>query len=481
MRDMHRDINNNIVVWETPLTYISIMKKHILFFFLSIFCLNAINAEVTCDWSEDGTLTISGNGEMDECKNIPILKYPLTDYPWIDVKDMIKRVVIENGIINIGDNAFSTCVNLTSVIIPNTVTSIGAKAFSGCSSLTSVTIPDGVTSIGREAFRACSITSITIPNSVTDIGYNAFYECKELSSVNFPKASYCNFDEGMFGSTKWYREWYADENANNYLYLGDCLFAYKGNDKIATIKNGTKKILKSAFSNCSGLTSVTIPNSVTSIDGYAFSGCSGLTSIAIPNSVTSIGEYAFNGCSGFTSVAIPSSVTSIGEYAFSGCSSLISITIPNGVVCIEDNTFSRCYSLTTVTIPQSVTEIDGGAFEDCYKLKEIYLLNPIPPQFVSTSFKNVSFQHVKLFVPEGAADSYKYQLPSSVIWEHGCYWNIFANIYEVNNSSILMPAEPITRNNIQHLLMYNLNGEMVNKNTLKHGVYIKNGKKVIVK
>ena len=47
----------------------------------------------------------------------------------------------------------------------------------------------------------------------------------------------------------------------------------------------------SAFSNCSGLTSVTIPNSVTFIGTYAFSGCSGLTSVTIPNSVTSIAQY----------------------------------------------------------------------------------------------------------------------------------------------------------------------------------------------
>ena len=51
-----------------------------------------------------------------------------------------------------------------------------------------------------------------------------------------------------------------------------------------------------AFSDCSGLTSITIPNSVTTIDSNAFSGCSGLTSITIPNSVTTIGDYAFDIC-----------------------------------------------------------------------------------------------------------------------------------------------------------------------------------------
>ena len=59
--------------------------------------------------------------------------------------------------------------------------------------------------------------------------------------------------------------------------------------------------------------------SVTSIGNSAFSDCSGLTSVTIPNSVTSIGDYTFWACSSLTSITIPNSVTSIGESAFSGC------------------------------------------------------------------------------------------------------------------------------------------------------------------
>ena len=72
-----------------------------------------------------------------------------------------------------------------------------------------------------------------------------------------------------------------------------------------------------AFSNCSGLTSVTIPSSVTSIGNHAFYNCSGLTSVTMPN-VTSIGEDAFYGCSGLTFITMPN-VTSIGKQAFYNC------------------------------------------------------------------------------------------------------------------------------------------------------------------
>ena len=101
--------------------------------------------------------------------------------------------------------------------------------------------------------------------------------------------------------------------------------------------------------------------------GYAaFSDCSGLTSLTIPSSVTSIGEYAFYGCSGLTSLTIPSSVTSIGYYAFSGCSGLTSLTIPSSVTSIDDNAFSGCSGLTSIYVyPEKVPILGTGVFSGC--------------------------------------------------------------------------------------------------------------------
>ena len=185
----------------------------------------------------------------------------------------IQKLVIPDGITNIGQYAFYGCSSLTSVTIGNSVTSIGNEAFYNCTNLTSVTIPNSVTSIEQEAFRYCSsLTSVTIPNSVTSIGEAAFSACTGLTSVNIPSS------------------------VNN--------------------------IGEAAFMRCTSLTSITIPNSVTSIGSYTFCNCSGLTSITIPESVTSIGDNAFRGCSGLTSVSIGSGVTNIGDLAFSYCSVL---------------------------------------------------------------------------------------------------------------------------------------------------------------
>ncbi len=147
--------------------------------------------------------------------------------------------------------------------------------------------------------------------------------------------------------------------------------SYKGSIKTVMIGDSVTSIGSSAFSGCSGLTSVDIPDSVTTIGSGAFYYCTGLTSVDIPDSVTSIGGYAFYGCSGLTSVDIPDSVTSIGEDAFSYCSGLTSVDIPDSVTSIGYEAFYNCSGLTSVEIGDSVTRIGGYAFRGCSGLTSV--------------------------------------------------------------------------------------------------------------
>ncbi len=106
------------------------MKKNIFLLFLAICSFSAIHAEVDWKLDDNGTLTIWGT-EMPH--------YVLSYAPWHKDKEKIKKVVVENGVINIGILAFSDCSSLTSVEIPNSVTTIETYAFKGCTSLTSIT------------------------------------------------------------------------------------------------------------------------------------------------------------------------------------------------------------------------------------------------------------------------------------------------------------------------------------------------------
>lgn len=101
---------------------------------------------------------------------------------------VIPSTVTYNGkqytVTSIGDNAFSSCYNLTKVTIPNSVTEIGSGAFDSCTGLTTMTIPNSVIFIGSSAFADCTgLTTVTMGNSVLSIEDKAFYNCKSLDHV----------------------------------------------------------------------------------------------------------------------------------------------------------------------------------------------------------------------------------------------------------------------------------------------------------
>jgi len=157
---------------------------------------------LTWTLDDNGTLTISGTGDMDN--------YTLYDYmtTWYDKCNLIKNIVIEEWVTSIGNWSFSDCQLLCSVDIPDSVTSIGRSAFRRCTLLTNIKLPDGITSISRRLFSGCtSLINIKIPNNVTSIGRMAFSYCTSLTTITIPE-DVTSIDELPFGGCKSLKEIY---------------------------------------------------------------------------------------------------------------------------------------------------------------------------------------------------------------------------------------------------------------------------------
>ena len=120
-----------------------------------------------CAWlfdSENGaTLTISGNGAMaDYSASNPA--------PWSVFE--ISKVIIEDGVTSIGNDAFLSCA-VGEIEIADSVTSIGVNAFNSCT-IAEITLPESLKTVGACAFESTRIMSVVIPRSVETIGDLAF-------------------------------------------------------------------------------------------------------------------------------------------------------------------------------------------------------------------------------------------------------------------------------------------------------------------
>ena len=346
-----------------------------------------------CTWTLDGTvLTISGNGAMET--------YSTIQPSW---GREITRVIIKQGVTNVGPGAFAKCIKLTSVTLSDSVTRIENSAFSGCTNLTNITLPGNVTSIEDSAFSSCTgLTSFTFPDSVTSIGKSAFSGCTGLTRITIPDGYIMHYTfAGCTGLTNITLP--GNVRGIGRGAFGDCI-----NLKSITLPDNLTIICDDAFSNCKSLTSINIPNKLVRICKNAFRNCQSLKHVdmpsvekwcniifensystpfvygaepyidgkkvedlVIPDGVTSIGDFAFSEFSGLRSIDISDSVTNIGEYTFAGCTSLTSITIPDSVIDLGKGTFLNCKSLASIALSGGLTSIDESVFYGCTGLTSI--------------------------------------------------------------------------------------------------------------
>ena len=186
--------------------------------------------------------------------------------------------------------------------IPDSVTKVGAYAFSDCADLTNVIIPDTLSRIGDYAFYNCTgLTGAIIPDSVTLIASCAFYKCTALTNVSIGSKAYIQ-------SLAFSR---CDNLSGIWVSPDNLIFS---SDENGVLFNKDKTSLVCCPGGISG--AYEIPDSVTSIEYYAFSDCAGLTSVTVPENVTSIGTDAFRNCAGLTSVCFHGNAPEIDSNVF---------------------------------------------------------------------------------------------------------------------------------------------------------------------
>ena len=433
----------------------------------------------------------------------------------------LTSITIPNSVTSIGKRAFYNCSNLTSITIPNFVTSIGDGAFYGCSGLTSITIPNSVTSIGERAFIFCSgLTSITIPNSVTSIGMDAFYGCSGLTSITIPNSVTSIGDGAFYGCSGLT----SITIPNSVTSIGERAFIFCSGLTSITIPNSVTSIGDGTFQGCSGLTSITIPNSVTSIGGSAFSDCSSLTSIAIGNSVTGIGAYAFKDAKLRNIVVKAETPPNLEKNnAFSNQSYYHgTLMVPEGswdAYAYDDDWYQfinireMAYNATNLTNSKAYTmkSATEGAYlfydsvNDCVGTLNETALDDTEANNTWMSVEIDGKHYVynlgakKFLVSDKNASKTGYSLsdtPVSIDVEDGNDAIVFGKgkeFYMVINEklnvdegleTLIMTSTGIKETSVDSnmpTVIYNLNGQRINRSHVLNGVYIKNGKKVIIK
>ena len=375
------------------------MKRIVMLLLAVVLCFGVLAVEVgaaevsgecgenlTWVFDEDtGTLTISGSGNMED--------YSSASYqPWYGFSEKITRVVVEEGVTYIGNDAFSACYGLVSAELPESLTEIGYNAFYECGSLKEITIPDAVTCLGSRVFYECkALTQVKLPAGITEIPWDLFSGCSRLKSVEIPEKvtairSYAFYNcsgladvtipDGVIeievGAFSFCTSLTSIEIPDSVTLLDE--FVFDSCTKLASVKlpANIRKISTALFQGCAGLKSVVIPERVVRIENNAFFGCSSLTSLDIPEGVTGVGELAFAGCTGLTAVVIPERVTGIGESTFHHCRSLASVDIPESVTSIGNYAFADCESLTAIALPENVEEMGAYAFYGCYSLRDVW-------------------------------------------------------------------------------------------------------------
>lgn len=342
---------------------------------------NRCGDRMTWQISGDGTLTISGSGEMWNYDPYSSRK-PEPDPsavdgcpPWSLYSDSVRAVCVEEGVRDIGSYAFYEMYCLEDVTLPSTLRAVMPYAFSECPSLQAVTFPDGLERISDRAFAYTALTEVSLPDSVKTlgcgvfdgateltsvtlreglqtIGDNCFADCSALTDITFPESVISFGTDLMQNDTAWYRL----HEAEPFVMLNSrTLYRYQGDSPDVEIPDGITQIDAACF---------TFPIIYEDGDAWVWEEPrTDIRSVTLPDSLTVLPEKLFSGNSGLKQLRLGSGVRTLPDALCQNCTALTEVILPDGLLCIGKLTFSGCSGLEAIRIPDSVQDIALTAFQ----------------------------------------------------------------------------------------------------------------------
>lgn len=443
----------------------------------------------------------------------------------------LTSIQLPNKLENFWDNAFNGCTALNNIDMPSTVKGIYNSVFEGCTSLSNVTWNEGCTTLGNHVFKNCPLAAVTFPKTLGSIGEWAF-EGTKLETVDLSNTQITRLPKGCFYNCQQLSDVKLPIALTD---IGECAF-YKSAIASITFPSSLQKIDAWAF-QFTQLTNVVIPTKTGHIGDGAFSDNANLTTVFINGVKCYLAVNAFANCGSLKDVYITSNVEpDAGRYGYPFQNNPTVHVVPNyletfkGLNTCNTTNFDSNFSITlnkewtTLTsaynLDFSKVEGDLTAYTATYnEKKDAVALTPVKKvkahtglilkgeagktytlpilasdeagldatdnQLVgcvdavwSTGRDNDYFLHDGEFVKSA---NNGWALPGkSYLYIDGGRNNVSASQLRVYVDNTATAIDGITNNPVvKDEAYYNLQGVKVQRP--QHGVFIHNGKKVVLK
>lgn len=318
------------------------------------------------------------------------------------------------NVTQITDLAMFNNQGLYTLTMPEGIVSIGNQAFSHCYSLYKVNIPSTVSRLGNYAFEYCEdLKTVNLPFRLSAMGDGVFQQCFGLEAINVDEAcqSFKSIDGVLY--------------SNITSEIGMTLLAYPGarKDPRYVMPDNVARIDEYAFSANRGMTEITLSPIVGGLDGWTFVECEGIEAVYVANECV-------NYCSD-SGVLLSGDGATVVYYPIRRPDTCYEL--PAGATAIGTLAFYCARTIRKLELPATLSAIGELAFYGCQSITEVTCKATTPPKWSNSSvvpganlFDDTVYKSATLYVPAAALKAY----------QEANGWNRFLNIRPIGYNGI---------------------------------------------